>query len=217
MPSNDDRALIPISKSKELARDLLALADAIDKGSVELARGLARDLAYSGALAIACADALIDPATGRPRERRSDEESRTADFVGAAQDAVDAATNRTAGAGAVLALRHLAELLAADAAGDARAPDSEPRHSSDFTSVVWYGTHYAFSKGNQAESVRLLWIAWERGTPTLSQGTIGSRIGSNAEPFRLAHVFRDHPAWGTMIRSPGKGVFELRAPDAPTP
>lgn len=101
-------------------------------------------------------------------------------------------------------------------------PPLHPTHSSDFTSVTWFGTAYSFTKGLQAASVKVLWEAWVAGTPNLSQETIGNKAGSANERFRLEHVFRpttkkkgkreSHPAWGTMIRSVGKGVFALSPP-----
>lgn len=97
-----------------------------------------------------------------------------------------------------------------------------PTHSSDFTSVNWFGTRYRFSKGNQAESVRVLWEAWEAGEFSLSQETIGEEIGSHATRFELRKTFRQrkvegrgfesHPAWGTMIQSVGKGCYRLVKP-----
>jgi hypothetical protein len=95
-------------------------------------------------------------------------------------------------------------------------------HSVDFTSVVWFGTPYSFAKGLQAQSVRVLWEAWENGTPSLSEKTIGEEAGSASDNFRLEHVFKPvkkrtrkrepHPAWGTMIKSAGKGLFTLSPP-----
>jgi len=99
---------------------------------------------------------------------------------------------------------------------------TQPSHSDDFTSVNWFGTEYSFGKGLQAESVRALWAAWENKTPSLSEKTIGEKAGSANDRFRLEHVFRPtnkgtgrretHPAWGTMIKSVGKGVFALSPP-----
>ena len=98
--------------------------------------------------------------------------------------------------------------------------ESEPTHSPDFTSVNWFGTRYTFTKGNQAESVRVLWEAWEKGRHSLSQETTREKIYSAAEKqFRLSHVFRrrlpnggygQHPAWGTMIKQAEKGCYHLQ-------
>jgi hypothetical protein len=102
-------------------------------------------------------------------------------------------------------------------------PAPKPTHSPDFTSVDWFGARYAFAKGNQAESVRVLWDAWEGGGHSLSQETIADRIGSNANRFQLAKVFRrrkpgggyePHPAWGTMIQRDSKGSCRLAPPES---
>jgi hypothetical protein len=105
--------------------------------------------------------------------------------------------------------------------------DEKPKHSADFTSVKWFGVDYRFKKGLQAESVRALWEAWENGTPSLSEQTIAEKIRSRNERFRLAHVFKPidkktgkrqtHPAWGTMIKPAGKGLFKLAPPDSESP
>ena len=94
--------------------------------------------------------------------------------------------------------------------------DDEPSHSPDFTSANWYGTRYTFAKGNQAETIRVLWEAWEAGGHSLSQESIGEKICSKADRFELQKVFRTrqedggyspHPAWGTMIRQSTKGSY----------
>ena len=91
-------------------------------------------------------------------------------------------------------------------------------HSEDYTSVNWYGTAYTFSKGHQAEAIKALWAEWSKGGHGLSEKTVGEKIGSSSDRYRLAHTFRmkngkPHPALGTMIRSVGKGVFAICAPD----
>ena len=96
-------------------------------------------------------------------------------------------------------------------------------HSEDFTSVVWFGTRYPFSKGNQARAVRLLWKAWESDGHSLMQETIGEAIESSADRFELAKTFRarklgggykPHPAWGTMIQQDSKGSYRLVPPES---
>lgn len=97
-----------------------------------------------------------------------------------------------------------------------------PTHSRDFTSVEWFGTRHRFSKGNQAETVRTLWEAWENGGHSLNQETIRREIGSSAEKgFLLSKVFRKpkpgggyehHSAWGTMIQQDAKGTYRLVPP-----
>lgn len=84
------------------------------------------------------------------------------------------------------------------------------RHGPDFSSVWWYGTYHTFS-GTQAHVVKALWSAWLNGTPDVRQETLLS--AAETERDRLAHVFRDHPAWGTMIvPGPLKGLFRLTRP-----
>lgn len=93
-----------------------------------------------------------------------------------------------------------------------RQPGSQApaRHSSDFRSVHWFGTDCTFT-GTQAAVVRLLWEAWEDGTPEVSQATLLEAADSSTE--RLRDLFRDSLAWGTMI-VPGahRGTFQLVAP-----
>lgn len=129
--------------------------------------------------------------------------------------------------------RRLTELVplvktAPVAASTSAAPAPEPlaavtleqgprcAHADDFTWIVWYGTKYDFAKGNQAESIKALWESWERSGRRdgcgLSEATIGQKCQSSNDNFRLAHVFRDHDAWGTVIRPVGKGVFALYGP-----
>jgi len=74
-------------------------------------------------------------------------------------------------------------------------------HSSDFRSVRWELRRFSFTP-TQAACVRVLWEAWEKGTPELGQETILDQAGSNGS--RLRDVFKSkkrkmHDAWGTMI------------------
>lgn len=96
--------------------------------------------------------------------------------------------------------------------GEMSPEASEATHAPDFTSVNWFGMHYTFTKG-QAAAVRALWEAWEAGGHSLNQETIGENANSASDRYRLDVVFRDHPAWGTMIRRVKKGVFRLTPPD----
>jgi len=100
-------------------------------------------------------------------------------------------------------------------------PSDEWSHSPDFCTVIWFGDKYAFSKGQQAFVVSLLWEQWEAGGHGLSKGSIESELieagwrNEEAKHFRLNQVFRNrkkpghHPAWGTMIQDVGKGVYCL--------
>ncbi len=93
---------------------------------------------------------------------------------------------------------------------------AEPcRHSRDFSSVVWYGTAYNFT-GAQSHVVRALWEAWANGTPCLRQETLLDAAGSDGR--RLAHLFRDHPAWSSMIVAGAvRGTFRLAEPEDANP
>jgi len=62
----------------------------------------------------------------------------------------------------------------------------------------------------QAAAERLLWNAWESSQGDLSGAFILTEIESDADSLR--HVFRNHPAWGTMIVSVRKGVYALAEP-----
>ncbi len=100
--------------------------------------------------------------------------------------------------------------------------EQTPTHAPDFTSVNWFGTRYTFSKGNQCQAVRVLWEAWEQGEHSLSQETIGKRIGSSADRFEMRKTFRQkkrkvceyepHSALGTMIQQGSKGCYRLVRP-----
>ncbi len=100
---------------------------------------------------------------------------------------------------------------------DAKPVDevNDARHSIDFASVNWFGTPYTFTT-NQAACVRVLWEAWKNKTPVLGGLTIIDAAGVDRSDERFDLVFRDNPAWGTMIVSPSKGRYCLKAPDAAT-
>lgn len=94
-------------------------------------------------------------------------------------------------------------------------------HSNDFSSVQWFGIHYTFSKGLQAECIKVLWEAWGQGGHSLSEQTIADKTGSANDRFRIFHVFnptdrdgnrKPHPAWKKMIQPAGKGQYRLVAP-----
>lgn len=92
-------------------------------------------------------------------------------------------------------------------------------HAEDFAWIIWCGQRFTFKKGNQAESIKQLWAAWEKSGKRdgcgLGEETIGARIESANSAFRLAHVFREHPAWGTVIQSSGRGQFALFRLESP--
>jgi hypothetical protein len=85
-----------------------------------------------------------------------------------------------------------------------------PRHSPDFRSVRWFGTDYAFT-AYQAACVKILWDAWERGTPDVAGETLLERTGS--ESRKLRDVFKNSRAWKTVIaRGETKGSYRLAEP-----
>jgi len=103
-------------------------------------------------------------------------------------------------------LASLGLIVATVAAGE---PGAKPaaRHSEDFTSFTWNGKDFQFNK-TQAACVK------ELAKGSLSEKTIGERIGTTSDRYRLAHTFRSktkgvHPAWGTLIVACGKGIFQL--------
>jgi hypothetical protein len=109
--------------------------------------------------------------------------------------------------------------------GEAREFPSRPagpeaRHSTDYRSVVWFGTSYYFTP-TQAACVKVLWREWANGTPEVGEDTVLEDHEVEADAKRLIDVFRDrksparyHPAWGSMI-VPGstKGAYRLNPPE----
>jgi hypothetical protein len=103
------------------------------------------------------------------------------------------------------------------------SPVREPRgpactHSPDFSSVLWYGQTHVFT-ASQATAVSLLWAEWEKDPKArlgLREKTIGEKIGSENQRYRLLYTFRQktrlHSAWGTMVHAQGNGFFFLAPP-----
>jgi hypothetical protein len=82
-------------------------------------------------------------------------------------------------------------------------------HSPDFRSVRWFGATYSFT-ANQAPVVKLLFDNWQAGTPDCGDETLLNTVDAASPPARLNVLFRDHPAWGTMIVEGGsKGTHRL--------
>jgi len=83
-----------------------------------------------------------------------------------------------------------------------------PTHGSDFRDVTWHGTKHIFTP-KQAACVSVLWKAWEQGNPFIADGTVLQKAGVG-DKQRLRDVFRNHPAWGTMIvRGPQQDLHGL--------
>jgi hypothetical protein len=88
------------------------------------------------------------------------------------------------------------------------------KHSDDYRSVNWYGTTYEFTT-NQAICVEKLWRHWILGGLSVSADAM---TGDAMATTRLDVVFRDHPAWGTMITSGmTKGTYRLAEPTISSP
>lgn len=86
----------------------------------------------------------------------------------------------------------------------------ETQHSPDFRSVRWFGVTYYFT-GSQAACVKMLWEAWEAGTPDVGGATLLEQ--SNCESKRLVDVFKKSEAWNHMIvKGQTKGTYRLAAP-----
>lgn len=98
-----------------------------------------------------------------------------------------------------------------------RLPISNPAavapctHSEDYRSVRWYGQPYSFT-ALQAAVVKLLWEAWQGGTPEVGQAVLLEAAGSAGS--RVRDLFRGHAAWDDGAIGPGtRGTFRLYAPD----
>jgi hypothetical protein len=90
----------------------------------------------------------------------------------------------------------------------------------DFSAVTIRGRVYYFRGGQQREIVRCLWPSLDDGVG-LTAEQLADRLGARRDTFRVRKLFRGHPAWGTLIRTDGRGRFWLAArlrrnsPDAP--
>lgn len=83
---------------------------------------------------------------------------------------------------------------------------SPVRHSADFRCVAWFGRDFCFSPG-QSIIVRELWKAWRNGTPFV--GAAALLEAADMVSDKISQTFRDSPAWGTMIRTDGHGIYWL--------
>jgi hypothetical protein len=98
--------------------------------------------------------------------------------------------------------------FAAEAARS-HTPTTAPKHGDDFRSVRWRGQSYSFT-AKQAPAVKLLWQNYHQGTPDVGDETLLLAVDPEAPPANLRTLFRDHPAWGTMIVAGGsKGTHRL--------
>lgn len=84
------------------------------------------------------------------------------------------------------------------------------RHSLDFRSVHWYGLDLS-NNPQQAAAFAILWDAAANGTHDVGGDAVCVQIGADGR--RLDHIFRGHPAWGTVvIKGASRGSFRLAPP-----
>jgi hypothetical protein len=86
----------------------------------------------------------------------------------------------------------------------------DPRHAPDFTWMILDDVTYDFSKGNQSETIRVLYEVWIRSGRRdgcgLGQGAIAEAIGC-AGSLRIATLFHKHPFYKRHLCPTGKGKF----------
>jgi hypothetical protein len=118
-----------------------------------------------------------------------------------------------------LPLQNLLELLhAEDPTSESSNPNQDVHFSSDFSVVVWQGKQHFFNR-TQARVVELLYNESRKGTVGLHQDTIGQRLQSCNNRFRLFHVFRNkngkmQPLWNVLICRVEPGINALKMDDA---
>jgi hypothetical protein len=93
-----------------------------------------------------------------------------------------------------------------------------PTHALDFRSVTVGSEVYDFND-SQAKAVKLLWEAWEDGSPEVGLATLLETAGVE-RTGRLRDLFRSnqkqHKAWGKLIvPGRGTGTFRLSFGDSP--
>lgn len=97
-------------------------------------------------------------------------------------------------------------------ASSPKSPTPLARHSLDFRCFYWHDQLFAFTD-MQAPMVKLLWEAYENGTPDIGSETLLETV--DAKSSRLVDIFRDNPAWGKMIVD-GATKGSKRIADPPT-
>ncbi|MGE5611214.1 MAG: hypothetical protein ACM359_18335 [Bacillota bacterium] len=88
-------------------------------------------------------------------------------------------------------------------------------HNADFTMVNWFGDEHYFALGVQSAAVRALWEEWEKTGLGLHQETIRDSVDPERDEksvFRMDTIFRNHPAFDTMIQRCGDGKYKLAPP-----
>lgn len=93
-------------------------------------------------------------------------------------------------------------------------------HGTDFLWLYAQGARYTFTKGQQAQVIRVLFEEWDRGGridgSPLTEETIGDKVSSISDRFRIQKVFEGHPALNTVLSTCGKGAWALFINAAPT-
>ena len=91
------------------------------------------------------------------------------------------------------------------------AENDKYAHSDDFRSVLWFGQRYTFS-AKQAACVKVLWEHWVNKTPEVGGDYLLE--AAEAAAVRMSLIFRDHPAWNTMIVAVPKmkNLYRLNPP-----
>jgi hypothetical protein len=90
------------------------------------------------------------------------------------------------------------------------SPESKKAtHNADFTMVNWFGEEYTFALGVQSSALKALWEEWEKTGLGLHQDTIRNSIDAERDSFRMDTAFRNHPAFGRMIKKIGDGKYKL--------
>ncbi|MEE2640749.1 MAG: hypothetical protein VX768_08995 [Planctomycetota bacterium] len=114
-----------------------------------------------------------------------------------------------------LPLQNVVELLyKEDPTAETANPNQDVHFSTDFSVVVLKGERYFFNR-TQARVVELLYDESQKGTVGLHQDTIGQKLQSCNNRFRLFHVFRNkngkmHPLWNVLIVRVEPGIYALQ-------
>lgn len=87
---------------------------------------------------------------------------------------------------------------------------NEFRFSPDFRSAYVQGQEFSFTN-IQAKVIKCLWREYQNSTPEVGQQYILSEEIADTPQIRLRDIFKNHPAWNTLIVSGRtKGTFRLK-------
>lgn len=89
---------------------------------------------------------------------------------------------------------------------EAKEQEEEPRHGPDFRSVKWPGSERFVFTPSQAAVVKILWEAFQSGTPEVSE----DHLCEKACVGKIGDLFRGHDSLGVMIHRAGKGLWMLK-------